>query len=284
MSLETEPVAPDYSFKPQWTLVEALAAVVTKVTLGVLIIIPAAGILLPIATMLFCSFSQTWSSAGVHGFTLDWYSDVLNYPGFVESMILSLKIACLTVLVCNVIGLSFSYAVVKYRFIGKNLLVELLRLPIIIPGLVFALGLIISFGNLYGTWYLIWIAHVVFSLPFYIEPIINALRAFDFVTLENAAKTLGASRLQSQWLILLPLLRIPVLIGSATVFTISWSEFNITFLLSSANAYPISGLLYSAYTGTSVQFSSAASMVFICVLIPFLLGLNYYSGRKILNN
>ncbi|HWQ62343.1 MAG TPA: ABC transporter permease subunit, partial [Negativicutes bacterium] len=259
-----------------WTVLERTY----RFSRGFLIVLPAAGILLPIMAMFVCSFSERWSSNGISGFTFAWYNEVFDYPGFLDSILLSLKVAFLTALFDNIIGLPLAYALAKYSFPGKSAVTELFRLPIIKPGLVFALALIICFGDLYGSWHLLLIAHVVFSLPFFVEPVLNCLRAFDFVMLENAARTLGATQLKCHYNVLLPLLRVPIIVGSTTVFTISWSEFNVSFLLSSAKAYPISGLLYAAYTGTSIQFSSAASMVFISVLIPFLLALNY-AGQKL---
>ncbi len=258
---------------------KVLSNAVLNCFLCLLIVLPAAGIVLPVLSMLVCSFCRFWSSAGIKGITLRWYEEVFQYPMFLDSIVLSLKISLLSVLANNVIGLPFAYALIRFRFPGKNIINETLRLPIVIPGLVFALSLIISFRHLYGSWYLIFIASVVFSLPFYVETVVNALRAFDFVVLENAARTLGAATLKSHWLVLLPMLRVPVIIASATVFTISWSEFSISFLLASANAFPVSGLLYSAYTGTSVQFSSAASIVYVAVLVPFLILLYRYSGN-----
>src|SRR5204863_9617143 len=98
--------------------------------------------------------------------------------------------------------------------------------------------------------------------------------------LERAAASLGASAWQRLRHILLPNLRHALVIGSLLVFTISLGEFNASFLLATPENLPLPAALYDSYTNDSFQVSSAATSIFMLVVIPVLLGIQFIGGRE----
>jgi spermidine/putrescine transport system permease protein len=77
----------------------------------------------------------------------------------------------------------------------------------------------------------IWIAHVTFCLSFVTMVVLGRLQDFDF-TLIDAARDLGATRVQAVKKVLLPLLLPGVLAGGLLAFTLSIDDYVITFFVS----------------------------------------------------
>ena len=94
------------------------------------------------------------------------------------------------------------------------------------------------------------------------------------------ASSLGASWLQRVRYILLPNLKHALVIGSLLVFTISLGEFNASFLLTTPENLTLPAALYDAYTNDSFQVSSAATSIFMLVVIPVLLGIQFIGGKE----
>ncbi|MEW5817866.1 MAG: ABC transporter permease subunit, partial [Spirochaetota bacterium] len=211
-----------------------------------LIFLPGIFIFIPVFMMFIGSFSQTWDSRGMSGFTLHNYMDAIYYAKL--PIWISLKVSVLTVAIDVIIGIPFAYALVRFPFRGKSILEELINLPIIVPGLVIGMAILKSLNFLYGGWLIIVCGHVIWTLPFVIWPVVNVLESFDFVSLEKAALTLGASRLKLMFVVVLPNIALAASSGAAMAFIISFSEFNGTFLLASGANMPVSASLYSAAT------------------------------------
>ena len=118
-------------------------------------------------------------------------------PGCVNRSLVSLEIAGLTALVCMLVGVPASYALVRYRFVGRGLVEELLGLPVVFPAVVLGISLLVlvsAIGIDFGIFQIV-IAHSIIGLPFLMRNCLAAMRGIDPM-LEEAAKTLGASDLQ----------------------------------------------------------------------------------------
>ncbi len=108
----------------------------------------------------------------------------------------------------------------------------------------------------------------------------NALRSFDLEKLEGVAQSLGANRWQRSLFVILPNLRHSIIVGSLLVFAISWGEFNVSFLLNTPLHQTYPAALYATYTANSFAVSSAATTIFLAVIIPVLLALQWIGGRE----
>jgi putative spermidine/putrescine transport system permease protein len=185
----------------------------------------------------------------------------------------------ISIVVCIVLGVFGGYALVRYRFFGKNLVEELILLPLSLPGIAVAVALIETYGILRGSWVIILFGHLLYTLPFMMQSVTNTLRSFDFVTLEQAASGLGASAWQRLRYILIPNLKHAIIVGSLLVFAISLGEFNASFLLNTPFNQTFPAALYDSYTNDSFQVSSAATTIFMSVVIPVLIAIQF-TGRK----
>src|SRR4029450_7749921 len=82
-----------------------------------------------------------------------WYEYVWEVYG--KTMRLSLMLAVMSIVICIVLGVLGGYALVRYRFFGKNLIEELILLPLSLPGIAVAVALIETYGALRGSWVII---------------------------------------------------------------------------------------------------------------------------------
>lgn len=211
--------------------------------------------------------------------TTFWYRYVFEVYG--NTIKLSLFLAVTSIVVCTLLSVFGGYALVRYNFWGKSLLEEIILIPLSLPGIAVAVALIETYGILRSSWLIILFGHLLYTLPFMLQSITNTLRSFDFVELEMAAASLGASWFQRLRYILLPNLRHAIIIGSLLVFAISLGEFNASFLLNTPINQTFPAALYDAYTNDSFQVSSAATSIFMLVVIPVLMAIQFIGGQEL---
>jgi putative spermidine/putrescine transport system permease protein len=212
-------------------------------------------------------------------FTSLWYRYVLRVYG--GTILFTLELALLSVVLTTAIGVAASYALVRYRFPARGLIEEVVLLPMSIPGIAVAIALIQAHRTIRPFWYIILIGHLLYTMPFMLRVVTNTLRSFDFVALEQAAASLGASWWQRMRWVVLPNLRHAILVGSLLVFAISLGEFNASFLLNTPTNQTYPAALYDTYNLDSFQVSSAATTIFMVMLLPALILLQYIGGREV---
>jgi putative spermidine/putrescine transport system permease protein len=210
--------------------------------------------------------------------TAAWYKYVIKVYG--RTMLFSLKLAVMSILICCFLGVSGGYALVKYNFFGKHLIEEMILLPLSLPGISVAVALIETYGILRGSWVIILFGHLLYTLPFMIQSITNTLLSFDFVELVLAAAGLGAGPWMRLRHILIPNLKHAIIVGSLLVFAISLGEFNASFLLNTPLNQTFPAALYDSYTNDSFQVSSAATTIFMLVVVPVLMAIQFIGGRE----
>ncbi|AOZ02920.1 ABC transporter permease [Cupriavidus sp. USMAHM13] len=205
------------------------------------------------------------------GLTTRWLGEVWAlYRG---TIFLSLGIA-LACLACTlVLGVPAAYYMALRRGRLTRLVEELLMLPVAVPGLATALGLILLYGGwaaLRTSWVFILIGHVLFTLPFMVRAVLAVLSAIDVRTLEDAAASLGASRLQRFFGVVLPNCRQGILAGALMVVTLSVGEFNLTWMLHTPTTQTLPVGLADSYASMRLEIGSAYTIVFFLMIIPLL--------------
>jgi spermidine/putrescine transport system permease protein len=165
-------------------------------------------LLIPIAVIFVFSFNDpagrynfTWV-----GFTLDHWSNAFGIPDLNEALFTSLKLALLATLISTVIGTLMALALVRHQFHGRRFANILIVIPMATPEVVMGAALL-SFFLILGSpalgFQTLLIAHVMFCISFVVVVVRSRLIGFDR-SLEEAAKDLGASSLQTFRLVTLP--------------------------------------------------------------------------------
>lgn len=213
------------------------------------------------------------------GLTTRWVEEVWGL--YRNTIFLSLWIA-LACLACTlVLGVPAAYYMALRRSRVTRVIEELLMLPVAIPGLATALGLILLYGSLpwlRTSWIFILIGHVLFTLPFMVRSVLAIMSAIDIRTLEDAAASLGATRMQRFFTVVLPNCRQGILAGALMVVTLSVGEFNLTWMLHTPTTQTLPVGLADSYASMRLEIGSAYTIVFFLMIIPLLVVMQLVSA------
>lgn len=190
-------------------------------------------IIVPLVVLVLYAFNTSeylvWP---LEGLTLEWFYEAFTDSRLVQALKNSIFIAFATMVFSCIVGTTFAYGLVRYRFRGKAALETLNILAIITYGIVCAVALLLWFRTLGisgGIWPTI-LGHTVFIFPFAVLVIRDRLLNFD-LELEEAAMDLGATQLRTFLDITLPLIAPAILAAGLFCFTISLGEFLLAFFL-----------------------------------------------------
>ncbi|MBS0657279.1 MAG: ABC transporter permease subunit [Verrucomicrobia bacterium] len=226
--------------------------------------------------------SEQWVGDGRDAealFTTKWFGYVLST--YQPQLLMSVRLAVASVLGCIVLGVPAAYLLVRGQFPGRRFLEELVMLPLALPGIVVSIALIQAYLPIRGSWWFVLLGHLLYTLPFMVRSVASAMRSFDVAALERAAESLGASRWQRFWFVVVPNLRHSVTLGSLLVFAVSFGEFNVSYLLCTPLTATFPNALYATYTFNSFQVSSAATVIFLAVILPVLALIQWLGGDEL---
>jgi molybdate transport system permease protein len=160
----------------------------------------------------------------------------------INALLLSIKIGILSTILILVPGIFMGWVLAKKNFFGKIIVDSLIHLPLVIPPIGIGYILLIIFGknsflgnflfenfniNLSFSWIGAALACSIMSFPLMVRPIRVLMEAQD-KTLDEAARTLGASELKIFLSITLPLAYPGILAGLVLSFARSIGEFGAT--------------------------------------------------------
>jgi len=206
----------------------------------------------PLLVLALFSFNDgTTVAFPLEGFTTRWYGEFVSNPLLLRSLRASLIVAATSSVIAVGLGVLASFVLVRRRFAGKAATSALVLSPLVIPYLVFGISLLILFTTVdkiltetMGVYmglglHAIAIGHVVVSLPYTILTIVPRLERLD-VSLDEAARDLGATGYQAFRRVTLPLLR-PAMVSSLLIaFTLSFDEYAIaSFLVGTESTWPV---------------------------------------------
>jgi spermidine/putrescine transport system permease protein len=163
------------------------------------------------------------------GLSLRWFAALAQDAKILGALKTSLVLGALASSISTVIGTAAAYTLARFRFLGREFTQIFLTLPILVPHIILGVGLLLTF-RLFGlakSFPLLVVGHVAITLPFVILTTRHRLQAIP-VTLEEAARTLGANRLQTFREISLPLALPAIFAGALFAFMMSFDEITAT--------------------------------------------------------
>lgn len=203
---------------------------VGAVALGLLIL---AFLYLPIATLVLYSFSEGRTfTFPIGGYTLDWYARLAENRDLLRSVRNSFFVAGGVVPLTLLLGVPAAYALHRYAFPGSRIVERGFLLPLMIPGLITGLSILLilrrfDFGL--SLWAVV-LGHTVAWLPIVIAQVMARLSRFD-QRIEEASLDLGAGPVETFLRVTLPNLKNAIVGSALLVFILSFDEIAITFLL-----------------------------------------------------
>jgi sulfate transport system permease protein len=235
-------------------------------------------VVLPLAAVFAEAFRQGWQA----------YVEAVMHPNALSAIKLTLLVAAIAV-PCNVVfGVAASWAIAKFDFVGKRLLITFIDLPFsvspVISGLIYIL--LFGSGSLLGDWLIDRDMQVVFAVPGLV--IATIFVTFPFVAREliplmeeqgseqeEAALMLGASGLRTFFSVTLPNIKWALLYGVLLCNARAMGEFGAVSVVSGhirgkTNTVPLHvEILYNEYNFMAAF--AVASILTILALVTLLL-------------
>lgn len=231
--------------------------------------------LAPHLGILLMSFSKVWSfSVLPDSYTLEHYATVFNESGY---MISNTLLYCVMAAGLDVIiGTAIAYLILRTQLPARQWLDYLASVALAIPGLVLAIGYLRMFKGVnvpftdtpvVATWVLIMLAYAVRRLPYALRSCMAALQQVH-VSLEEAAQSMGATRMRTIRRVMVPLMAGGILAGFVTSFITAAVELSATIMLASAQSQaPMSYGIYLYMQSISGRGPGAALGVLAVVVV-----------------
>jgi len=178
-----------------------------------------------IATVVLSFNASMFGGFPMTGFSLQWYGKLLANEQVLAAFRTSMWIALVTAVVTTVVGVVTAFALIRFDFWGKQTLNTLVILPALVPETILGVGLLVAIKAVDQprTSLLLVLGHILLAVP-YVVLIAQARMVGIRRVYEEAALSLGASRLASFKEITLPLLIPAVVAGALLAFTISFDN------------------------------------------------------------
>jgi spermidine/putrescine transport system permease protein len=188
---------------------------------------------LPLIILVLYSFSSSAiNSWPIPGWTLNWYRQLGLDDDLLTALVNSLTVAARAVVVAVVLGTLAALAVHRYQFPGRGVFLFVATLPIVLPGIVTGIAMLLffSYEGVQLSLTTVLIGHATFCIVLVLNNVLARLVRVPR-ELDEAAGDLGANRLRAFWHVTLPSIRTAMLSGALLAFTLSFDEVVVTYFL-----------------------------------------------------
>ena len=208
------------------------------------------------------------------GFTTKWYEQFLSNPSALGSIVNTVAVGLTTAILATLGGMIAAFALVRHKFIGRNIFNSLMLMPMVLPYILMGVSISILFQQiLHFELSLITVAigHTLVALPYSTLTMVARLTGFDR-SLEEAAMDLGADELTTFRKVTLPLIMPGIIASAFLAFTISFEDITLAYFLAGFQQtlpifiygqlrYSISLPMLSALSVTMLSFSFILSFL-----------------------
>ena len=238
-------------------------------------------LLLPVSVIIPLSLTdQRFLSLPYHGLSLQHYATFFTSPRWLGSTVQSLVIAVAATALA--VGSGTLCAIGCWRIASglSELVRALMLLPIIVPSIVYALGIFRLWIalDLLDTYLGVIIAHGVTAIPYVVITVSAALAGFD-ARLEQAARGMGASLSQTLRWVIIPRIMPGVLSGAIFAFIHSWDEAVLILFIASRALFTLPRRMWDGINENLHPVMAVAACVMIALSL-LLLGADLWLRRK----
>ena len=228
---------------------------------------------LPIAILIIYSFN----GEGVGGFpphnlTVGWYRTLFADGAIWDSVINSVLVALAAVTIALAFGVPAALALDRAQFPGKALFRRLVLLPLILPGIITGLSLLMLFreADVKLSLLTIVLGHGTALISVATTEVFAGLQKLDRAQ-EEASLDLGANYWQTFWRITIPNLRLSIIGAALLIFTLSLDEIAVSFfLIGRDNTLPLE-IWGRLRRGITPEINAISTIIFVFSLIAILL-------------
>jgi len=242
-------------------------------------------VVLPFLVLLWSSFQRFYtvpSREALQNLTLDPYRFVFSYPDLAStvwnSLVLAFGSATVVMLVTSVI----CWIVVKTKLPGRWLLDNIASLPLVFPGIVLGLAIMIFYLNvdigIYGTIWIMFLSYITRFMPYGLRYNTTSMLQIHR-ELEESAAMCGASWTTTFRRIVLPLLKPGLMAGWIYVMIVSIRELSTSILLYSPDTRVVSIVIWELWENGQYVELSALGVLFILSLFFLVLIARWIGGK-----
>jgi len=228
---------------------------------------------LPIAVLILYSFN----GQGVGGFpprnlTLDWYRILFADGPIWDAVLNSLQVAFAAMVIALAFGVPAALALDRAEFPGKAAFRRLVLLPLILPGIITGLSLLMLFNlaSVKLSLLTITIGHGTALISVATTEVFAGLQKLDRAQ-EEASLDLGANYWQTFWAITVPNLKLPIIGAALLIFTLSMDEIAVSFfLIGRDNTLPLE-IWGRLRRGITPEINAVSTIIFMFSLVTIVL-------------
>lgn len=245
---------------------------------------------LPIVTLIIYSFNESRMVTVWTETSLKWYYALFENDAIIHAVGISLLVAVMTACASVVIGTLAAFVLVRVgRFRGESLFVLLITAPMVLPDVITGLALLLIFVTLGSEIpifadrgvFAIWIAHVTFCSAYTTVVIRSRFRELD-ISIEEAAKDLGAGPIKVFFAVILPALMPSEVAAFLLAFTMSMDDLVIASFIAGPDSTTLPMLIFSSVRrGLSPEINALATIIiFIVSICTFFAWLSMVKKQK----
>ena len=268
-------------FRPRRMRIGAWRYVTAAVFVAYLMVV----VVLPFLVLVWCSLQKFYSVpslAALGNLTFDAYRAVIAYPDIASvvrnTAVLALGTAVIVMLMTSVLA----WIVVRTRWPGRGFLDTLVSLPLVFPGIVLGLAVMITYLRIdigiYGTLWIMLVAYVTRFMPYGMRYATTSMLALH-KELEDSAAMSGASWRMTFQRIILPLLKPGLIAGFIYIVIVSVRELSGSILLYSPGSEVVSIMIWEYWQNGQYVELSALGVMLIVVLLCFVLAAQFVGRR-----
>lgn len=236
--------------------------------------------LVPLLVVVASSFSASeFLVFPPRGLSLRWYGEVLGSSAYLAAAWSSIKLALMTVVLSLGLGTPAAIALTRFALPGKAFISSLFLSPLILPSLIFAIGLLMVF-SIYGdgpSFTGMVIGHTVITIPYVIRTVTASLVDMD-PHLDEAARMMGARWWQRYMLVILPQCTGGMAAGAFFAFNISFDDAIVALFMRAPDVETLPMRIYSTLEFSPDPSVAAVSTIMIAMTIVLVLLLDRIFG------
>jgi putative spermidine/putrescine transport system permease protein len=236
---------------------------------------------LPLLVVVPVSFTpqRYLSLPGAH-WSLRHYAELLHDPTWLASIRDSLVVATGATALAVVLGALVAIGCWRISSRLSEFVRMLMLAPMIVPTIVHALGFYqgwVQFG-LIDTYVGLILAHALKGTPYVVISVSAALANVD-LRLEQAARNLGASMLETLWRVIVPAAKPGIVAGAVFAFAISWDELVVNLFITSRNVYTLPRKIWDGIQDNINPAVAAVATLLILLTVAGMVGRMLVSRR-----
>jgi spermidine/putrescine transport system permease protein len=224
---------------------------------------------LPIAVLILYSFNgQGVGGFPPHHLTLDWYRILFADAAIWDAVLNSLQVALAAMVISLALGIPAALALDRVQFPGKAFFRRLVLLPLILPGIITGLSLLMLFNltSVKLSLLTITLGHGTALISVAATEVFAGLQKLDRAQ-EEASLDLGANYWQTFWRITVPNLKLPIIGAALLIFTLSMDEIAVSFfLIGRDNTLPLE-IWGRLRRGITPEINAVSTIIFLFSLL-----------------